>query len=392
MKIDKSRPAHWLYLALFAVNVVMAIVWRRIRRPGQLRGRCVVLYGHKLNGNLLALYEYLRKHESDIEVVFLTMDPAYHRALESKGTASVLALSPACARLLGRARAIISDHGLHVMKWLLGRRDIRFFDVWHGIPFKGFDADDFRLQHCYDETWVASELLARMYVSRFGFRPGRVRATGYARTDRLVERTEDVDALKRRFGLDGEDVGRIVLFAPTWKQDSQKRSLYPFGLGEEEFFATLSGVARRHRATFVMRAHLNSGESPRTSMDRIVFRSHGAWPDTEGLLLVSDILVCDWSSIAFDYLLLNRPAVFLDVPAPFAKGFSLGPEYRFGDIVPDMQALTHALDRYLGSPQTWQQEFASTARSIRQQVYGDRADGQSSRRCVERLRSAIDSA
>ena len=28
-------------------------------------------------------------------------------------------------------------------------------------------------------------------------------------------------------------------------------------------------------------------------------------------------------SIAFDYLLLDRPTLFLDIPAPFKKGFSL---------------------------------------------------------------------
>src|SRR5690606_40302310 len=65
---------------------------------------------------------------------------------------------------------------------------LRFFDVWHGIPFKGFDADDFRVQHRYDECWVASPLLRDLYIQRFGFEPQRVVATGYARTDRSEER------------------------------------------------------------------------------------------------------------------------------------------------------------------------------------------------------------
>ena len=70
--------------------------------------------------------------------------------------------------------------------------DLAFFDVWHGIPFKGFDAEDFRVQRHYDETWVASPLLRDLYVDRFSFEPERVVPTGYARTDRLVRRDDDL--------------------------------------------------------------------------------------------------------------------------------------------------------------------------------------------------------
>ena len=85
------------------------------------------------------------------------------------GDEACLASTPACARLLASANAIVSDHGLHAMQPLLSLSNLKFFDVWHGIPFKGFDADDFRVQHRYDETSVASPLLAELYVTRFRF-------------------------------------------------------------------------------------------------------------------------------------------------------------------------------------------------------------------------------
>lgn len=390
MKIDKSRPSHWLYLTLFAVNVIVAIAWRRVRRR-KTRLHRVVLYGHKLNGNLLAIYDYLRGHAQDnVDVTFLTMDHAYHRQLREQGVSAVLATAPACARLLAQADAVISDHGLHVMKYMLGRSDIKFFDVWHGIPFKGFDADDFRLQHRYDETWVASPLLADMYVQRFGFAAGKVQTTGYARTDALVRRDQDINVIKRNLGLDGADIGKIVLFAPTWEQDARQRSIFPFGLGEQAFLGSLSELAQRCNATFVMRAHLNSGKGTTASFPRIVQRSHAHYPDTEALLLASDMLVCDWSSIAFDYLLLERPTLFLDVESPFAKGFSLGPEYRFGEIVPDMPQLLHWLQHYLQQPSDYQVHHGAKAAQVRQTIYADRADGVATARCIQRLRQHLD--
>jgi CDP-glycerol glycerophosphotransferase len=388
MKIEKRNLSHWASLFLFGLNVVCAIGLRPFRRRPSTR--LAVLYGHKLAGNLLALYRYLKVSDQvDIDVVFLTMDKSYHRGLVANGVSSVLATSPACLRTLLRADAVISDHGLHVMFPMLSLTDVKFFDVWHGIPFKGFDADDFRVQHRYDEIWVASPLLARMYVERYGFDAAKVKVTGYARTDRLVRRDEDVLTIKRRLGLEGANVGKIVLFAPTWKQDANHRSIFPFGLDEQVFLGALSTLAQRTGSTFVMRAHLNSGEVTNASYQRIVQCPYAQYSDTEALLLVGDILVCDWSSVAFDWLLLDRPTLFLDVPPPFAKGFSLSPQYRFGEIVPDLHQLLHWLHRYLQNSLDYQAHHSVQMTQIRQEIYVDRADGHATERCVARLRQHL---
>jgi CDP-glycerol glycerophosphotransferase len=388
MKIDKRNPAHWLALSLFGLNVVLAILLRRFRRQ-RPRPR-VILYGHKLNGNLFAIYRHLRADtECGFDVYFLTMDCQYHHELRRRGESTLLATSPACIAVLATAEAVISDHGLHVLKLMLGQADLKFFDVWHGIPFKGFDADDFRLQHRYDEVWVASPLLARMYVERYGFDAKKVKVTGYARTDRLIRRDEDTLAIKRGLGLDGPDVGKIVLFAPTWKQDVNGRSIYPFGLSEQQFLGALSGLACRTASTFVVRTHLNSGARADRAWPRVEQRPHATFPDTEQLLLISDVLVCDWSSIAFDYLLLERPTIFLDVVAPFAKGFSLGAKYRFGPAVKDLESLLQVVECFLNYPSHYQLAFGKRAARIRQDVYGESATGTATSNCVIQLRKQL---
>jgi CDP-glycerol glycerophosphotransferase len=318
------------------------------------------------------------------------MDPAYHQALLAQGETSTLSSSPRCAALLARADALISDHGLHVMQPLLGLSDLKFFDVWHGIPFKGFDADDFRVQHRYDEIWVASPLHKQLYVDRYGFEADKVQVTGYARTDCLVAGVETENQLLSRFGLDATRGRKRVLFAPTWKQDASGRSLFPFGVEAKTFFAGLDSVCRRTGAALLFRAHLNSAEgSSLVAGGSVIPVPFSDYPDSEGLLQLSDVLVCDWSSIAFDYLLLNRPTIFLDVPPPFAKGFSLGPEYRFGAVAPDMPTLLDQLERALSDPAGYHLEFAARHADIRAQVYGQFADGHAADRCVARLRHAL---
>jgi CDP-glycerol glycerophosphotransferase len=384
MKIDKANLAHWRYLMLFGLNVAIALLLRPFRRrPSRNR---VILYGHKLGGNLLAIYRYLRASpESGLDVAFLTMDPDYHRELVARGDSCLLAISPRCIPWLVTADAIVSGHGLHALQPMLSLSDLKFFDVWHGIPYKGFDADDFRVQHRYDEVWVSSPLLRQVYIERFGFPADIVHVTGYARTDRLVHRIEDPVEIKRRLGLDPSSSDKLVLFAPTWKQDARNRSLFPFGLDEQAFLGALSELGERVGAKFLLRAHLNSGDVANHGFGHIVALPHAKFPDTEEILLVSDILVCDWSSIAFDYLVLDRPTIFLDVEAPFAKGLSLDASHRFGAVVDNMDTLLERLERYSIEPERYALEFSAKCSEVKARVYDGYADGNATARCVARL-------
>lgn len=388
MKIDKRRPIHWLYLLLFFLQGILGLLLRWLPKAVTDDGHnLVVLYGHKLNGNLLALYREMESdHRHMMKPVFLTMDPAYHRELGATGVQSQWACGMNCSRLLAEAAAVISDHGLHALQPLHGsyrRAGLRFFDVWHGIPFKGFDADDFRLQHRYDEVWVASDLHRQLYLDRFGFAPNQILVTGYARTDCLVVPQESNGAIRRRLGLPLE--GRLILFAPTWAQDMQGRSLFPFGESGERFFSALSAVAQDHGATVLLRTHMNSAGLISVDRPGIIALPGERYPNTEEVLQISDLLICDWSSIAFDYLLLDRPTFFLDVPAPFQKGLSLGTEYRFGDVVQGLDELTAQLARTLTDQAAYWAEGGKRHAAIKAIVYGAYADGNASQRCVARL-------
>lgn len=388
MKIDRGKVSHWLYLGLFTLNVLAALALRWL--PWRRRPRTVVLYGHKLNGNLAALLAHARAAGgTELEFRFLTMDPAYHRRLLGEDQPSVLAISPRCIPLLARADALVTDHGLHSLQLLARCTRVALFDVWHGIPFKGFDADDFRPQLAYDEVWLPSPRVRTLYVERFGFEQARLQVTGYARTDPLVRPQEPLESLRDRLGLQRTRGHKLILFAPTWAQDAAGRSVFPFGTAADDFIAALDAACARAGAMVLFRTHLNSGAIAVPGDGRILAVPHADFPDTEAVLRLSDVLVCDWSSIAFDYLLLDRPTIFLDVAPPFAKGFSLGPEYRFGEIVGDLPALLAALARYLGDPGAYRREHGARADAIRAEVYGDFADGHAAARCLERLRRRL---
>lgn len=381
MKIDKTNAKHWVLLAKQALFTWLVILCRPfVRKPAK---PVVLLYGHQFSGNLKALYEtWEHEFQSALSFHFLTLDDDQAKELVRE---NVRALS--CSRLqdmlaLATTSVVITDHGLHTMEPLLHFTDIKFIDVWHGIPFKGFIPTDFKLQHRYDEIWVSSLLLKELYVERFGFSPENVKCLGYARTDKLFQRPVPTSAFQA--WAKTPDETKLVLYAPTWRQDDAGRELFPFGASQAEFTAALVDTCSAAGARLVIRAHLNASISDLNS-DDILYCPQRAYPDTEDLLLATDILICDWSSIAFDFLALERPTLFLDVPAPFKHGFSLAPEYRFGCVIKNLEELKAKLKEYLLTPVAYGETHDSRHQETKAALYGKFTDGQCAKKQLKRL-------
>jgi len=347
----------------------------------------VILYGHQFSGNLQALYaEWSKSYKDKFDLYFLSLDPQYARQLGTTGIQVLRCNNLMDMLRLSQASAMITDHGLHMMTPLAFLTDIIFIDVWHGIPFKGFTPDDFRLQRRYDEVWVSSPLLKEIYQSKFGFRPEIVHNLGYARTDKLfLGQLPDLQFREQASIPAGH---RVVLYAPTWQQDDKGRELFPFGESQDSFIQRLSEVCRKHQAILVIRSHLNARISTRI-FDNVRYCSMKDFPDTEVLLLQTDVLICDWSSIAFDYLALDRPTIFLDVEPPFKSRFSLGKEYRFGKIVSDQNSLCETLDGALVTPECYALEQGDIHCEVTSAVYGENTDGKSAERQLTRLTGII---
>ena len=342
--------------------------------------KTIVLYGHKFNGNLKALYIELQNH-TEFKTYFLSMDHEYANQLR-KDRLNVLSGIKA-GQILSKTSVIVTDHGLHSLELLLHFTGIKFIDVWHGIPFKGFDKDDFRVQHKYDEIWVTSENIKKIYIEKFGFHEEKVKITGYARTDKLVKKHENIFKIKKKIGISNLKKP-VILFAPTWTQDYNRRSIYPFGLTKGEFTKTLTEISDESNCYIIIRSHLNTEINERNN-GKIIYLPLNKYPDTEEILLACNTLVCDWSSIAFDFLLLNRPTIFLDVPAPFKKGYSLGPDYRFGEVVTNIDQLKNSLSLFLAHPEQYNEKYIYNHNIIKQKVYDLTNDGKSAERYSERL-------
>lgn len=386
MKINRQNPLHWYYLALQGLFTLAAILLRPFVR-GQ-REHMVILYGHHFSGHLAAIYRRWRARElPHLTLYFLSLHPSPVTNVSDFKVNVLLCRSLRDMLMLARASAMVTDHGLHLMRPLLHFTDIVLIDVGHGIPFKGYDEENFRLRRrYYTEIWTSSRGISEIYSTKCGCE-NLVRSVGSARTDRLLAPNAAAGAFREHFQL--EPRVPVILYAPTWQQDDMERSLLPFGQSPEAFLESCSALCTNEACYFVFRSHQNAS-FPQIHHERVIFCPQSEYPDTEEILLDTDILISDWSSIVFDFLVLDRPTIFLDVPLPFAKGCTLGPEYRFGRVVADMTTLLQALTAYVRTPSQYMDEYGEAHRAVKSFLYDDNADGHASDRCLERLQTLLD--
>jgi CDP-glycerol glycerophosphotransferase len=198
-----------------------------------------------------------------------------------------------------------------------------YLQTMHGTPLKriGFDQDapSFpgaaaylkqlgRESRSWDLLLSAGQYTTDIY--RRGFRyDGRILEAGAPRNDVLLsDRAPELVAdIRGRMGL-SSDQRRVVLYAPTWRDDD----LTGTGSSRQRLLEDLDQIrALADRYVVLLRLHPLAAASLDGFADDDVIRNVSRWSDVHELFLVADLLVTDYSSVIFDFAVTRRPMLFL---------------------------------------------------------------------------------
>ncbi|MGN6272133.1 MAG: CDP-glycerol glycerophosphotransferase family protein [Protaetiibacter sp.] len=350
-----------LRLPLYALGAIAALLVPRTAKLWAFG--C----GIGLAEGALPLYRTARERLGDeVRLVWLASTDAELGEARSRGLEAVAKHSWRGFWLTLRARVLVVTHGYgDVNRYATSGAFV--VQLWHGIPLKKLHLDSpatLRIRGVPDHRYVramlarayrfagrgidlfpvASELVAPRIASAFGVPLERIPALGDIRDDALLGRdSTEVRADARMLLADATaplaDSTRVVLYAPTWRDGAAD----PGAPTREEWELIASWLEARD-AVLLVRAHpLGLGDyaaGPAVS-DRIRMLGSRELVDVTPALAGVDVLVTDYSSIAYDYALTDGPVVFFapDVEL-YARKRGLYENYRvFSD------------DRYVG---TWQ--------------------------------------
>jgi hypothetical protein len=183
----------------------------------------------------------------------------------------------------------------------------RSIQLFHGLSFRN---RAIRSENAdYDHYFVLGPYMQRALERRgiLSHDDPRAVRVGFPKTDRLLSGTLEREGIVRELGFSGERP--VVLYAPT---GARGNSLETCG---EELLQLLVAV---DRYDLIVKPH----DHPKNSIDwyqRLApFEGEHVrllrTPDTIPALHAADLLISDASSVANEYLLLDRPIVFIDVP------------------------------------------------------------------------------
>jgi CDP-glycerol glycerophosphotransferase len=226
-------------------------------------------------------------------------------------------------RLTLRAAVIVVTHGFGDVNRFATRGGF-VVQLWHGIPLKRLHLDSpatLRLSFLPDHRLVrallarayrfagrgirlfpvASELVAARIASAFGVSRSRIVVTGDPRDDVLTAPS----------GSRLLDAGsaRTVLYAPTWRDGAPD----PIAPSPAQWEAITAWLERRDAVLYVRTHPLGAGDyaaGPARSA-RVRLLGGETVRDVNAVLPEIDVLLTDYSSIAFDFAVLARPIVFL---------------------------------------------------------------------------------
>jgi CDP-glycerol glycerophosphotransferase (TagB/SpsB family) len=287
-----------------------------------LRPRVVLATAHaaQIEGNLRYLHDELARRRPAVRVVVLA-----HRAAPGRRPRRGAA-GPAlrAGYHLARERVTVVDDEFFPMSVVRPRPGTTYVQAWHACgAFKKFGdsvldgssgADPVRgrsaaLHAGYTVCLVSSMAVAPHYAEAFGQPLDRfVAHLGIPRTDLFFDEARAARAraaLRRRYRV--PEGRRVILYAPTFRGTSASAARDAGHLDVELLHAALG---RDH--VLLLRLHpLVRDRLAVPGALRGFAIDVSDHPDINELMLVSDVLVTDYSSAVYEFALLGRPILFL---------------------------------------------------------------------------------
>ena len=261
---------------------------------------------NKADGNPLALYNYIKKHyPNKFECIWIVSKTTDISGLDKKDVRYYYHLNTYFHQATAKYWIKSQSTSSIVEK----RKEQIYLQVEHsGAVFKkcGYDIKgeypgvpmDFVKEWTY---FISSDKRNAAEIRSATGYEGKLEILGLARTDLIVNHTsKDIKRIKEKLNLLHEK-RKIIMYAPTFR-DIDKVS-YTTRLPIKEF-------GEKKDCLFLVKLHPQAlGINPQIELPENV-RDLSYYPDVQDLLLITDLLISDYSTIVFEFCLLRRPMLF----------------------------------------------------------------------------------
>ncbi len=255
--------------------------------------------------------------------------------------------------------------------------------IFHGLPTKGITFLPELMQH-FNTLFLLGPLQHNLYEDFAAQHPDIARQNttfnvGYSKSDKLLSGGFSRQEVLAKLGLD--PTRPVVLYAPAWDEGAAL-DMYGESVVERLLEVDANLIVKLH----YMRYESKDGPCGANWFERLKrfeanprFRHVGNQP-LDPYLAASDVMVNDVSSASFEFMMLDKPVVFIDCPQFFKATLGHSMYVRGGEdvlhdiranagrsaglVVPGPAQLPEAVRRSLSQPQ----EFSAQRQAVRKQL------------------------
>ena len=294
------------------------------------------------NYNSRYLFEYVKENLPEITPLFVINDPELRNSLSSKygkqyfiETESIQGIRQALSAGVWFTSAGLPAYGTGLHKKRL------IINLWHGVPLKKIALLDPNLKKAariyfkkiFSENYTCilttSHELIPLMARSFAVSEDKIKVWGQPRNDGLFQKNDCREILGQLFP-DLPEYTKTVLYAPTFR-DYVQVQLFPFKDFDQK---QLEAFLDEKNMLLFIRTHVaEQGSAAPYLGKRIRFLGNEQAEDVTGILNIFDCLITDYSSIYIDYLLTDKPMIFL----PYDRQQYLdgrGMNFDYDDVTP----------------------------------------------------------
>lgn len=185
------------------------------------------------------------------------------------------------------------------------KKETIYLNTWHGIPLKlvGSAVKHRKFNFSNIDIFCCSgEYDKKIYIKDFDVNSKSLLNSGLPRNDELYN-IDKYTIIKKREKLNIPNSKKVILYTPTWRESKDLGKSYEIAPPVDfSFWRECLG----DNYIILFRAHAFTTKTMNIEFNSFVY-DYSSYEELNDLLIVADILISDYSSIIFDYSILERP-------------------------------------------------------------------------------------
>jgi len=358
IKLKFIRNLYKVYVDVFPVHIfliyILSFLFPRNRKLWVFGGMSGILF----TDNTKQLFMYINSlKQSQIKSVWITKDKNIALAIRQMGMRSCYLYSLQGLYICLRSGVYIFTHSANDISFSLSGGSKKI-NLWHGIPLKKINYDNEYDQKRNPHSLVGAMLtfsqrmrkerpthyilstsdhVASMFTGTFKIPLNNIIVAGYPRNDVLfsdpfkyLNTTEEINYFNGIYRSEKKEKEIVLVYLPTFRTPEHEKDIFKH-LDLEEFDVALKELKIR----IIFKLHPKSKIKNEFTKYEYTNISLAPWSiDPYPLVAASDGLITDYSSIFFDYLLVDKPMVFFSYDLADYIKHSRGLYYDYATFVP----------------------------------------------------------